>query len=1073
MHATLRRFRVLTLVLLMLAPTAVWAQLTDASLKGLVRVTGGRVVPSSTVTVTHEATGQSRTTVTSAEGTFLLAALSPGTYVLLVEADGYQPVGQSDLRLASGATVDVTVDLPNVSLSEAVDVTASRVTVAASRDPRLSEHFDRKAVQDLPLPQRDIFLLPSLSAGAALVPGAANSTKLSSSPVVTVNGNRYRGNNYVLDGAMNSNPNNSGEPAIVPSTEAVEEIQVQTLNFAAEFGRGNGSVINVQVRGGSNTLSGRVWEFHRNDALNARNYFATVKPQQTFNQFGATVGGPLRRNRTFFFAAYEGTRNDVERPYSYQVETPELRAYVERTAPTSVAARLLRQFPAPTPVRSGTGYLDQRTLVTPEGVIPAIGRANVTIADNVRFDQYIARVDHTVSARDRLAVRVIAEQQRDEGGTSSNAATLGRALRGSRGPFEGLFGNLNVGYTSVFGRAVHDTRVAYQLTDVSRGSAAAVVPTITITGITAPFGDVFVDASRLGTLEFRDILTLDRGRHALRMGVEVRRITKSLAVGPPQAGTFAFNSVADFIADRPFRQTLTVEPTTGEPANFPRHFTQFETGAFVQDQWTISDRVSVSLGLRHDYFGTVTERDDRLSSVILGQGNTFEEQLRTAAIGRVDRLYRPERFNVSPRIGLAWDPTGAGRTSIRTGYSLAYQPHHGQSISGARALPPDAVQGVIQPSTGIGTAIRYDIPVPFNPEFGRGLNAQGGVQSRPGEPPIRTTGFVVNPDIKTQYTQSWFLNGQRRLGQVWRLELGYVGTRGVNLERIDDVNRFAGDLLDGREDRLNPNFGVLLFVTNGVSSSYHAFTSEIRREFVGGLSLSANYRWSKWLDTSSDTSTGQFQDNSEPGKGAQDASCLRCEKAPSLFDVPHRVAATVVWAPQTFANAGGLVGAALRGWQLATIFVAQSGRPFSVWNGAALAAGGDYNADGGGGAVGGGFYDRPDAPAAGTVPETFSQQDFLDGLFPASAFPRPAPGQSGTLGRNTFRGPRYVSLDLSLTRAFSIGGRRQLQVRADVFNALDTLNLLLPNADLSLSNFGKSTQAFDARTMQVGARFLF
>ena len=219
---------------------------------------------------------------------------------------------------------------------------------------------------------------------------------------------------------------------------------------------------------------------------------------------------------------------------------------------------------------------------------------------------------------------------------------------------------------------------------------------------------------------------------------------------------------------------------------------------------------------------------------------------------------------------------------------MAYQPHHGQSISGARALPPDAIQGVIQPSNKIGTQILYDIPVPYNPEFGRGLNEFGGVQSRPGEPAIRTTGFVVNPTIKTQYTETWFLNGQRRLGEHWIVEVGYVGTHGVNLERIDDVNRFAGDLLDGKEDRINPNFSVLLFVTNGVTSTYNAFTAEIRREFSGGLSLQANYRFSRWLDTSSDTSTGQFQDNSEPGKGAQDIACLDCERAPSLFDIPHR-----------------------------------------------------------------------------------------------------------------------------------------------------------------------------------------
>ncbi len=187
------------LALLLVAPSSGFAQLTHASLKGVVRSTDGTPIRGGSVSVTLTETGQSRTVVTAQEGTFLIAGLAPGAYVLLVEATGYQPVGQSGLRLAGGSTVDVTVELPDNTLAEQVDVTASRVTVAASRDPRLSETFDSKSIRDLPLPQRDIFALPALSAGAALVPGAANSTKLSSSPVVTVNGNRYRGNNYVLD----------------------------------------------------------------------------------------------------------------------------------------------------------------------------------------------------------------------------------------------------------------------------------------------------------------------------------------------------------------------------------------------------------------------------------------------------------------------------------------------------------------------------------------------------------------------------------------------------------------------------------------------------------------------------------------------------------------------------------------------------------------------------------------------------------------------------------------------------------------------------------------------------------
>jgi hypothetical protein len=564
-----------------------------------------------------------------------------------------------------------------------------------------------------------------------------------------------------------------------------------------------------------------------------------------------------------------------------------------------------------------------------------------------------------------------------------------------------------------------------------------------------------------------------RGNHTIRFGGEGRRIFKGLSIGPATAGSYTFTSLLSFINDAPFRQTLTVNPTTGEPTGFPRFFRIIEAGVFAQDDWKFNERLNLNLGVRWDYLGDAKEKDGMLSSIVFGSGNSFRERIANAAVGRVDRLYKPELFNFSPRIGLAFDPFGDNKTSIRAGFSLAFQPHHGQSIAGARALPPDAIQVVSQPSQGLGTQILYGIPVPFNPEFARGLNQYGGINPLPGETRrIRPTGFVVNPTIKTQYSESFFFNVQRQLGNGWIAEIGYNGTIGVNLERIDDINRFAGDLLDGVENRINPNFGTLLFVTNGVNSSYHGGTFEIRKSFSKGFSLQANYRFSKWLDTSSDTSTGQFADNSEPGKGAQDIDCLRCEKARSLFDIPHRFSFAGVWSPDFFRTKKGIVGFLAKGWQLSTIFTAQSGRPFSVWNGAASTAGGDYNRDGGGGAVGGGFYDRPNAPVT-PINTNFSRQDFLNGLFPASAFPAPTPGTNGTLGRNTFRGPGYMTLDLSLSRQFSFGETKKLALKLDAFNALNTVNLYLPTADLSLPTFGKSTQAFEPRTLQVSAKFIF
>ena len=243
----------------------------------------------------------------------------------------------------------------------------------------------------------------------------------------------------------------------------------------------------------------------------------------------------------------------------------------------------------------------------------------------------------------------------------------------------------------------------------------------------------------------------------------------------------------------PFRQTITVNPTDGKPTGFPRYFRVFEMGLFAQDDWKFNSHLNFNLGVRWDYFGDAKEKDGLLSSIILGSGNSLRQQIANASVGRVERLYTPEKTNFSPRIGIAYNPFGDNKTVFRAGFSLAFQPHHGQSIAGARALPPDAVQVVAQPSQGIGTKILYGIPVPFNPEFARGLNAQGGINPLPGETRrIRPTGFVVNPTIKTQYSESFFANAQRELFKGWILELGYNGTIGVNLERIDDINRFKG-----------------------------------------------------------------------------------------------------------------------------------------------------------------------------------------------------------------------------------------------------------------------------------------
>lgn len=958
-----------------LCGTLTFAQFTEATLKGTVRDASDQMIAGANVKATSESTGLVRSTLSDSSGIFVMPGLAPGLYTVTVQAQQFKTFDQKNLRLNVGQTSEIETRLELGDLTERVEVNADAAAVQVTRDARLADNIAQRQLAELPVPQRDIFGLPKLSVGATAIPGAASSTKLTNSPVITVNGNRYRGNEYVLDGAINVNPNNTGEPAIVPTLDSIEEAQVQTGNFSSEFGRGNGSVVNLRTKSGTNEIHGRAWEYLRNTDLSARNFFAKSRPPLEYNQFGANVGGPIAKNRTFFFLSYEGTRNALGTAQVFQVETPEFRKYVANTNPNGIAAKLLQKYPAPTPIAGSNGkkYADEVDITTPLGVIPGLGRSSSILKDYIEFDQALARIDHSFNGgKDKLTARWISEWQKNQGGTSSSRATLGQAVRGERGPFDGLFANYNVGHTHVFGENVNDARVSFQDIATIVGDPKALIPTITVTGLTAPYGDLFPNPTHLRTYEFRDTLSMQRGRHLIRTGLEDRRIFKGISLGPATSGTYAFNNMLDFAADKPFQQTLTVNPDSGQPTGYPRKFTVHEGGVFVQDDWKVSSRLTLNLGLRYNYFGDPEEQSGKLSSLIFGSGSSFTERLAAAKVGRVDRLFDPQKLNFSPRVGFAYDVSGNGKTIIRAGAGLAFQPHHGQSIGGARALPPDAVQNVLQPNVGIGTQILYGIPVPFNPAFATGLNEFGGINTLPGAPRVRPTGFVVNPNIKTQYTETWFLNIQRQVARGWVAELGYVGTRGINLERIDDVNRFTGDLLvnKGKLARINPYFGPLLFVTNGVTSDYHAMTAEIRHAMTATLSFQTNYRWSKWLDNGSDTSTGQFFDNPEPGKGAEEITSLKNERGRSMFDIPHRLTGMIIWSPRLHSSVG-VANWLVNGWQISAIAGFQSGRPFSVWNGASFQAGGDYNADGGGGAVGGGYYDRPNAPAAGAVKSAF------------------------------------------------------------------------------------------------------
>jgi hypothetical protein len=1067
------------------------AQLTESTLKGSVADATGSVQHAA-ILVTNEETGINRTAAGNDDGSFTVPNLSPGLYTVQVRVKGYKTFEQRGIELNVGKTSEVNVRLEIGQVDQTVAVNAEQARVPVSTDGRLSDTLEKNQISDLPVPGRNVLFLMSLSAGASNVPGSTTSGgKLTNPPAVTVNGNRFRGNNYVLDGSMDTYVLDEGTPAIMPSLDSIEEVQVQTDNFSSEYGRGNGSVVNIRTRSGTNTFHGRIWEYHKNAALNAVNRFSiTGKPAPlVFNQFGGNLGGPVLRGKTFFFGSYEGTRDALGTPASYQVETPEFRSYVASKYPSNISMELFNKFPAPTPVRVGTGYLGEVDL----NGIPATGTAEVNVPDNILYDQYLTRVDHTFNQqKDTFFGRWISEYDRDDGSASAS----GKSLRGINSPTHFFYGNLNFGETHVFQRPmVNDARFSFNNIIYAYDRPYVKYPGITITGVTAGFGDSGGLGSRLRTYEARDTLSINHKDHLIRAGFELRKLFVGFQIGQPSVGSFYFNGLSTFAADQPYEQTMIVTPATGEPASQERDFTFYESGLFVQDDWRVTHHLTLTLGVRNDYFGDPSERRGELTSIIFGSGSTWNEQFANASVGQVKHLFHPSPRNFSPRIGLAYDPFGDGKSAIRAGYSLAYEPIHGHTVMGGTSNPPYAISGVIWPANGYGKTIDYAIPVPFNPEFKTTLNAQGGVVAPTGETAIRVSPWLINPKLKTQYSESYFLNVQREIVKSWIVEFGYVGTNGINLERRDDVNRFAGDLLanNGKAARINKNLAGVTYVNNGVTSSYNALTAEVRRQVATGFTLQANYRWSKWIDTSTDTIVGSFLDNADGTVGAQDSACLRCERGLSEMDIPRRFTASAVWVPQ-FSGRSGIVASLYKNWQVSTIVSAQSGRPFSPYcsapsklssnaSGNLIDLGCDYNMDGGGG-IGSGFYDRPNAPAKGAVKSSFKRKDFINGLYSPSIFPQPVLGTNGTLGRDAYRGPSQFTTNLALGRNFSLGENRLAQFRADAFNALNNVGLYMPNSDLALalqsngaysstSIFGKSTKAFDPRVLQLSAKIIF
>jgi hypothetical protein len=1052
----------LLLVSLVLLPTSASAQFNSA-IQGTVTDAQKALLAGAAVKVTNIATGQAREMVTSAEGVYTVVSLAVGTYRIEVALDGFQKgVHEVSVGISETARADVVLEVSGVSESVTVAGTAAAIETTQGR---ISGRVDRTQLQEMPLNGRNLYNLIALQPGvtgkgvsSTFGAGGNGNDSFSgeSAPRINAGGQRDEANSFTLDDTSTNGVARGGITNLTPNAESVEEIRVVANNFSAVDGRNSGAQIQVISKGGTNTFRGSASFYYQDEGFTTRNVFETAVPEFSKKQFGYSLGGPVVRNRLFFFTSYEGLRQAGGRGSSFTVETPEYRDFVARTYPNSIAASLFANYrPGADPT---SGFRDTGSPLpgaSPSTVGAADGIMDIGAAFFVPTvwrdgNQFNVRADYDLRpGRDRLYANVY--------------RTTSLTNNGGIRPFFDVpvkettyFGNLN--HTHVFnGTKLNEFR-AGMMQLIGRPQVPLeilAVPGITITGISGFGSASYPRGWDQKNWHFKNIFTSVHGAHTMKMGGELRRMYGSAVNTTNYIPAYQFFSIHNFAVDSARQMNRYVDPRSGQPATAYSMLIQNEWALFWNDDWRVNDKLSINAGVRYENYGTFIDPDDTLRNLILSGSGAFNQELATARVDVVERFYPADNNNFAPRLGFAWDPKGDTKMAVRGGYAIAYDRLMNLPAENYRHSPPFRAQ--VSLGQVFGTPFTYSLGNPSAPNFGYPVDAalQTGLDEHNGLRGARVSLTTVDNNLRSPYAHTFFVGMQRQIPWGLAVDANYLGSRGRNLHNAYNVNRYVGDMLDGRFNGFNPSFATINHVMSTSSSDYNGLSLSIRRPYRNSYMFQAAYTLGKAMN---DT------DQAVGATNTQDAADLGAEWAVAGYDVRHKLSFVAMWELPFFRNSAGLTTTLLGGWQLQGFGVFQTGNPISVTNSAAYPAG-DYNADNNAG-------DRPNAPS-GVQTSGWSNDEYLAGIFAASDFPRPAAGTNGNLPRNAYRGPGFAEVSLSLAKKFALGGSFNAEVRLDAFNLFNTTNLGDPVMDLSNASFGKSTGQLATRAMQFGLRLRF
>jgi hypothetical protein len=986
----------------------------DSAIEGIVSDSSGAVIPDVEVALTNQDTGVAREGTTNAAGYYRFPSLPAGKYKVTATKSGFQTVVQPDIVLEAVRVQSVPLTMNIGTVTTQITVTGAPPVVETT-EAHVSGLTSGLAVHDLPLAGRNILDVVSQTPGVTGIGivgdwrGGNDIFNLVSAASVNANGQRGSSNGYYVDDtSVNDNPDGGGAK-LAPNVESVQELRVSVNNYSAQYGRNSSVMTQMITKSGTNNLHGSLFWYHQDNALTSRTVFQNtpdvtghIIPTFRRNEFGGSAGGPIRKDRTFVFGSWDQLRQIVPNSGLTTVETPDFANFMTAQYPNNISTYVLSKFPAavgalePGTIQTVANVMAAKTLGTCSGTGPLGMPCNMPIVGNAVFSftnprpglQWNVRVDQIFSNdKDRLYGNFYRM-------TTSPFSTNVR--QGFSGPSPGFTDYLGLNWTHTFSPVLLNEAAFGFTRNYGEGPCFNCrIPSMGISGL-AGFGTgwgpgVFVQ----NDFHWRDVLSFNRGRHALKAGLDIYRDQDNAPFTPPLLRpSFSFHNVFDFADDKPYAESgINFNAKTGGPPfqDFGYRSTTF--GYFVQDDWKAKSNFSLNLGLRWDFSSNPTEHTNNMTNLKLGSGATFQERIANATLVSVPAMFTTHHIGYfAPRLGFAWDPTNKGKMSIRGGFGVFFDRWPNKAWSDVTRNNPPTVANVYAdvsnpnppyPLLALGKSDTVPFNFPLPQPLPVGLNPAGG--------PVAVLAAVggVDPGLRYGYAENWFLGVQHAFTSNWVLEADYMGSAGHHMYTVIDRNRYAGDSLDGKLDRFNPYFATMNYSDNNGSSAFNGGTIALRKTFSRGYSFQTAYTFGKTIDYTNDRGTG----SGSTWANVFDAWNYKAQRGSSEIDVPQKVAFNFVVQLPHPSSSNRFVSGLLGGWEASSLGTLQKGQPYGVFT-----DGSDYNADGT-------YYDRPNTPSWGNSKNGLSRSDYMNGVFTAADFPVPTPGVEGNLGRNTFRVP--------------------------------------------------------------------